>query len=57
MECKRHDWRVGAYKGEIINGKVKKIGLWIWCFKCNKKILAYYKPKNVRKCQKEGQKR
>jgi len=44
-ECKRHDWRIGAWKGGIKNGKIVKLGKWIWCYKCGKKILAKNTPK------------
>ena len=43
-ECKRHDWRIGAWKGGIKNGKIVKLGKWIWCYKCGKKILAKNTP-------------
>jgi len=42
IECKRHRWRVGAGIGEVVNGKLKKTKLCIWCEKCNKKIYARY---------------
>lgn len=41
-ECKRHKWRVGAGIGELVKGKLKTVGLHIWCEKCNKKIKARY---------------
>lgn len=40
-ECKRHQWRIGAGIGGIVNGKLKTIGLNIWCWKCGKVIRAY----------------
>ncbi len=41
-ECKRHKWRVGSGIGELINKKLIKTKLNIWCEKCNKKIKANY---------------
>ena len=41
MECKRHQWRVGSGIGSIEKGKIKSIGLNIWCQRCNKKLKAY----------------
>ena len=40
--CKRHDWRVGSFIGYLDTGKIKRRGLNIWCYKCSKKIKAYY---------------
>ena len=40
-ECYRHRWRVGASKGVIRGMRLVKIGIWIWCEKCDRKILAY----------------
>lgn len=42
-ECKRHDWRVGSFIGYITPlGMFSKKGINIWCYKCGKKIKAYY---------------
>ena len=41
-ECKRHKWKVGSGIGELVKGKIKRIGLNIWCENCNKKIKAKY---------------
>jgi len=41
-ECKRHKWRIGAGIAEFVKGRLKKVGLHIWCEKCNKKIKARY---------------
>lgn len=43
----RHDWRIGAGIGgfkRYKNGKIKmkSFGLHIWCWKCGRKIHAYY---------------
>jgi hypothetical protein len=38
----RHDWRIGAYIGCLDKGRVKRRGLYIFCYKCSKKIKAYY---------------
>ena len=40
-EC-RHKWIIGAGIGGIEKGKIKSIGLYIRCEKCNKIIKAYY---------------
>lgn len=37
----RHKWFIGAWKGAIIKGKICKIGQYIVCNKCKKKIIAY----------------
>lgn len=42
QECKRHDWKVGSYIGGFKNKRIIKEGINIWCFKCGKKIKAYY---------------
>ena len=50
-ECKRHDWRVGSFIGDIKRTKktdkiyLYKKGINVWCYKCGKKIKAYYKGK------------
>ena len=41
-EC-RHKWIIGAGIGGIEKGKIKSIGLYIRCEKCNKIIKAYRK--------------
>jgi hypothetical protein len=40
QECKRHNWKIGAYKGGIKGKKIIKLGLWVFCTKCNKRIYA-----------------
>jgi len=44
-ECKRHDWRVGSYIGYFIGKRIMKKGINVWCWKCGKRIKAYYKGK------------
>ena len=44
-ECKRHKWRVGSGNGIITKGKIETESLNIWCEKCDKKLIAYYHPK------------
>lgn len=39
-EC-RHYWRVGSFIGGLRNGKIRKIGINIWCEKCSKRIIAH----------------
>jgi len=41
-ECK-HKWRVGSHNGVMVNGKIIKVSLNIWCEGCNKKIKAMLK--------------
>ena len=41
----RHRWRVGAFIGNVKNGRIIKEGIHIWCERCSKKIKAYYKSK------------
>ena len=43
MECKRHKWKVGAFIGRVEKKKIVKKGIHIWCWKCKKRIKAYYK--------------
>jgi hypothetical protein len=40
--CK-HRWRIGSWNAYIIQGKLRKRSLNIWCEKCKKKIVAYVK--------------
>ena len=44
-QCKRHRWRVGASNAAIVDKKIVKETLNIWCEKCDKKIKAYYNSK------------
>lgn len=41
-ECKKHDWRVGAFIGAVAARKIHKKGVYIRCYKCGKEIRAYY---------------
>lgn len=44
MKCKKHKWRVGSGIGKIRLGKIKKVGLNIWCEECDEVIQAKYEP-------------
>jgi len=44
IECKRHKWRVGSFIGGVKNKRIVKVGINIWCEKCDRRIKAYYKP-------------
>jgi len=44
-KCKRHEWRIGSFIGAIRKGKVMKIGINVWCSKCNSKLRAFYEEK------------
>ena len=43
-ECKRHKWRVGSGIGDLHEGKIKTIGLNIWCENCDRRLTARYYP-------------
>ena len=43
-ECKRHKWRVGSSNAKIVDKKIVKDTLNIWCENCDKKIKAKYEP-------------
>lgn len=55
--CKRHRWRVGSSNAKIINGKIVKDSLNIWCEKCGKCFKAYYNSKLIFKKYSSSNKR
>lgn len=55
-ECKRHKWRVGSNNAILLDGKIVRDTLNIWCEKCDRKIKAKYRNrfKSARILEKDG---
>lgn len=43
-KCKRHRWRVGSSSGALVDSKIIKTHLNLWCERCGKWTKAYYNP-------------